>query len=180
VIQNLIFSRQTSSYARIYFALETQFGMTRQQAKDRFMRYKRGHKEMVAEAVGDPSNRGEAILRLRNLGSQMVRRRAQEEFEEQQARAAKREYTPSKLTPSYGEIVKLESLLADLEGTRAPTKQFVVTADVSKAKLDLLGVQSPEEIAATIERGKRLLAERGLKGFKGRRVIEAHGEERGR
>lgn len=176
-IASLAHSRQTSSFAEIYLMLESEFGLTREQAKARYQRWKERRKARVAEAVGDPLNRGEAILNVRSLLGRMTRRRAKEEYDEQQAKANKKPFSPSRLTPSYGELMKAHDLLADLEGTRAPTKQFVVTADVSKAKLDLLGVQSAEEIAATIERGKKLLAQKGLKG---RRVIEAHGEERDR
>jgi hypothetical protein len=56
--------------------------------------------------------------------------------------------------PKHGDIVRLEALIAAVEGNLAPTRKIVAFGELTQEKLELLGVQTTEEIAEYIALGR--------------------------
>lgn len=117
------------------------------------------------------TGRQDQILTNRRLYGLMETKLKEALAEERQAKKAGKEFRPSRLVPTYAELLKCQDLSADLEGNRAPTKQVRVTADVSQGVLDFLGASSPDEIAELLGEGRKLL--------EGRPVIDVEGSELG-
>jgi hypothetical protein len=61
---------------------------------------------------------------------------------------------PPDRRPKNTDIVRLEDLIARVEGNLAPTRNVVAFGSLTKDKLELLGVQSPEEIAEFMAAGE--------------------------
>lgn len=82
-----------------------------------------------------------------------------ERIREEKARKEKTKYSPPRNLPTEADVRALHELIARLEGNFAPAKTVQVNAFVGQDVLDLLGVQSAQEVAELIQEGLTIEAE---------------------
>jgi hypothetical protein len=125
-------------------------------------------------ALAMKTARPDQVISLRTLYGRMETRLANALAEEAKLKEDAREqkkpvpdYRPSRLVPTYGELLKCQDLIAAVEGNLAPTRQVTVTADVSQATLDFVGAQSAEDLAELLAEGRKLLRDRNVRDVEG-------------
>ena len=82
-----------------------------------------------------------------------------ERIREEKARKEKTKYSPPRSLPTEADVRALHELIARLEGNFAPTRTVQVSTFVGQEVLDLLGVQSAQEVAELIQEGMAIEAE---------------------
>lgn len=101
------------------------------------------------------------IVELRARAAEASMMIHNERVREQQAEKLGKKYVRRRNTPTEGDVRAYHELIAKVEGNFAPTKHTVISANLSQEVLDILGVQSPEEIAEYIAEGHRLIETTG-------------------
>lgn len=158
---------RSQAYPDVMHYLMTSGGMSRGAAKSLIQRTREEIRQLGLSFIR--TGRTDQVVSLRRLHGRLTGRLAQLVQEEAKARKKSTEKGPDEV-PDYNsarvdrataEILKLEGLIASVEGNHAPVKQFTVSADISQDVLALLGVQTPEEIQELIDEGNKEIETEG-------------------
>jgi len=149
LVRSLLFS---SSPREIAFVLKEKYGIDRDKVKALIRSVRDENSRAVA--IATKTARGDQMIALRTLHGQMLSEIAVERQAEDRARKAGQPYRARRNTATYGDVLACHKLIASVEGNFAPQKSISLVADVSTEVLDLLSVQSPEEVAEMIAEGR--------------------------